>query len=282
MKRMSQATPLALLLGSLCLLAQAGEIALDNPQGGWRGGKGDAEHNGYLQQVHYPANSVNSAPEQGKESLIRGHIKLSPKPGSQAKNNASSATATATTTATPPKPYTLVVNGIAMPQRIEEDGSFSRPYAFTAGSNSVELRSPDGRQRKRVQFYDMQSGQQRPKLRVLLSWDSDYTDLDLHLVTPNGEHLYYGNRVLESGGALDVDVTTGYGPEIFSSPSPQPGTYLVYVNYFGSSEDEASIITTAQVTVVTNEGELNEQQQSVQIPLRKAGELTLAHRFVLP
>lgn len=281
MKRMSQATPLALLLlSSLSFLAQADEIELDNPLGGWRGGKGDAEHNGYLQQVHYPANSVNRAPEQGKESLIRGHIKLSPKPGSQAKNATSAATAT--TTAVPPKPYTLVVNGIAMPQRIEEDGSFSRPYAFTAGSNSVELRSPDSSQRKRVQFYDVQSGQQRPKLRVLLAWDSDNTDLDLHVITPKGEHLYYGNRVLESGGALDVDVTTGYGPEIFSSPAPEPGPYLVYVNYFGSSDEEASIITTAQITVVTNEGEVDEQQQSVQVPLRKAGELTLAHSFILP
>ena len=138
-------------------------------------------------------------------------------------------------------PYTLVVNGIAMPQRIEEDGSFARPYSFAAGSNSVELRSPDGQASKRVQFYDDQGGQLRPKLRILLSWDTDNTDLDLHVVTPDGEHVYYGNRVLENGGALDVDVTTGYGPEIFASAAPQPGNYLVYVNYYGSGEGEDSV-----------------------------------------
>ena len=34
---------------------------------------------------------------------------------------------------------TLIVYGVAMPQRIEADGTFSRPYAFGASSNSVEV-----------------------------------------------------------------------------------------------------------------------------------------------
>ena len=113
------------------------------------------------------------------------------------------------------------------------------------------------------------------------SWDTDNTDLDLHVVTPDGEHVYYGNRVLENGGALDVDVTTGYGPEIFASAAPQPGNYLVYVNYYGSGEGEESV-TTAQVSVITDEGEADEQQQIFRVPLRKAGELTLVNQFVLP
>ena len=118
-------------------------------------------------------------------------------------------------------------------------------------------------------------------MRILLSWDTDNTDLDLHVVTPDGEHVYYGNRVLENGGALDVDVTTGYGPEIFASAAPQPGNYLVYVNYYGSGEGENSV-TTAQVSVITDEGEADEQQQIFRVPLRKAGELTLVNQFVLP
>ncbi|MGK7630888.1 YfaP family protein, partial [Salmonella enterica] len=72
---------------------------------------------------------------------------------------------------------------------------------------------------------------------------SDNTDLDLHLVTPDGDHVWYGNRSLANGATLDVDVTTGYGPEIIATPTPQKGPYLVYVNYFGggygSSEDGA-------------------------------------------
>lgn len=274
MNRMSKNRLLALLALLSGWSLQAAEINLQTPKGGWRAGVAEGD-NGYLQEVHYPANAVNSAPEQGKDSLIKGDITRAPK------TESNSPTSSASTT-TAPKPYTLIVNGLAMPQRIEEDGTFSRPYAFAAGSNSVELRSPDGRQRKRVQFYDQKSGMQRPKLRILLSWDSDNTDLDLHVLTPGGEHLFYGNRVLENGGALDVDVTTGYGPEIFSSPAPEPGVYLVYVNYFGSGEEENSIMTTAQVTIITDEGSVDEQRQSMLVPLRNPGELTLAHRFILP
>jgi uncharacterized protein YfaP (DUF2135 family) len=252
----------ARLLWLACLpmaLNAAEPVELINPAGGWRAGMGEADH--YLQEVHYPANSVSVPLNQGKESLIRGQIASRPK--------------------VVEGPYTLVVNGIAMPQRIEEDGSFTRPYAFAAGSNSVEIRSPDGLVSKRVQFYDVQGGQLRPRLRILLAWDTDNTDLDLHVVTPDGEHVYYGNRVLDNGGALDVDVTTGYGPEIFASAAPQPGTYLVYVNYYGSREDEANL-TTAQISMITDEGQANEQQQSFRVPLRKAGELTLVSQFVLP
>jgi len=274
MNRMSKTRVLALLALLSGWSLQAAEITLQTPKGGWRGGVAEGD-NSYLQEVHYPANAVNSAPEQGKESLIKGDIKRAPKTQSNAPTSAASAT-------TAPKPYTLIVNGLAMPQRIEEDGSFSRPYAFAAGSNSVELRSADGKERKRVQFYDQKSGMQRPKLRILLSWDSDNTDLDLHVLTPGGEHLFYGNRVLENGSALDVDVTTGYGPEIFSAPAPEPGVYLVYVNYFGSGEEENSIMTTAQVTIITEEGSVDEQRQSFLIPLRNPGELTLAQRFILP
>ncbi|MGD7411688.1 YfaP family protein, partial [Ralstonia pseudosolanacearum] len=174
---------------------------------------------------------------------------------------------------------TLVVNGVAMPQRIEADGTFSRPYAFGAGSNSVEVRTARG-DAKRVQFYDTYAGKTRPRLRVLLSWDTDGTDLDLHVISPDGQHAWYGNRVTANGGALDVDVTTGYGPEIYSNPAPSPGTYLVYVNYYGSGND-SSIITTAQVTIITDENTPAERQQTFVMPMRKAGELTLVRTFTM-
>ena len=146
-------------------------------------------------------------------------------------------------------------------------------------------------QSRRVQFYHGGGGGEVPaKLRVLLSWDSDNTDLDLHLVTPDGDHVWYGNRSLANGATLDVDVTTGYGPEIIATPTPQKGPYLVYVNYFGggygSSEDgaeqAAQDLTTARITLVTEEGTPNEKQETFLVPMRKPGELTLVKRFSYP
>ena len=90
-----------------------------------------------------------------------------------------------------------------------------------------------------------------------------------------------GDRVAPNGGSLDVDVTTGYGPEIYSSAAPLKGTYLVFVNYYGSGNGNADM-TVAQVTIITNENTPNEKSETIRVPMRKAGELTLVKTFVMP
>ncbi|WP_437881688.1 YfaP family protein [Pseudomonas sp. LRF_L74] len=263
----------ALFLSLTCSLPlavlAADAIRIDTPVGGWRQGSGEGAS--FSQQVNYPASSVNVDAGQSDTARIRGQIKAQPKPGGG--------------------PARLVVNGIAMPLKVQDDGSFDRPFVFPSGSNSVEVRSADGQARKRVQFYgNGGNGQTAARLRVVLSWDSDNTDLDLHLVTPDGGHVWYGDRVLPNGAAQDVDVTTGYGPEMIASPTPLKGQYLVYVNYYGGGygEDEegnseaAQALTTAQVTILTEEGTPNEKQETFLVPMRAPGELTLVKRFSYP
>ena len=248
-----------LLSAALLLTAPAlAQVSIDAPRGGWRNSV-DAQEQ-YTQPVNYPASSVSMQPGQSETAQIRGRIANAGKGE---------------------KPATLIVNGIAMPQKVNEDGSYARPYAFGRGSNSVEVRAPDGKSRSRVQFVDAYGSKTQARLRVVLSWDSDGTDLDLHVVTPEGGHAWYGNRVLPNGGALDVDVTTGYGPEIFSSPAPQKGNYHVYVNYYGSGSNHA-LLTTAQIAIITNESTGAEKQQVFLVPMRAAGELTLVKSFVYP
>jgi uncharacterized protein YfaP (DUF2135 family) len=249
-----------LLAGSAFCVAMkaacADAISIDAPLNGWRNSSGDNAR--YTQDVHYPAVGVSTPENQAASALIAGRLAASPKA----------------------KVATLIVNGTPMPQRIEADGRFSRPLAFGAGSNGVELRVADGAT-KRVQFYDAYAGKTRPRLRIVLAWDTDGTDLDLHVISPDGAHTFYGDRVAPNGGALDVDVTTGYGPEIYSSAAPLQGQYLVYVNYYGSGND-GSDMTVAQITLITGEGTPNEKSEAVRVPLRKAGELTLVKRFVMP
>lgn len=254
----------AILLASLLPIAvvTAGEaIRLDAPLAGWRPGSAEGVH--FLQQVNYPASSVNSAADQAATARIVGLIEGAPKDAGD--------------------PARLVVNGIAMPLKVQADGRFDRPFVFPAGSNGVEVRSPDGRQARRVQFYNSGGNGETPaRLRVVLAWDSDNTDLDLHVLTPDGGHVWYGGRALANGGALDVDVTTGYGPEIFASPSPLPGQYLVYVNYYGGGGDPQVALTTAQITLIGQEGTVDEKQESFLVPMRAPGELTLVKRFSYP
>lgn len=243
-------------------------LTLETPRAGWRTGtRGNAS---FTQVVNYPASSVGSRENQSDSARIRGQI------AGQAKPLAS--------------PARLIVNGVAMPLKVDEQGTFDRPYAFATGSNSVEVRTALNQKGKRVQFFDRGEGGTPARLRVVLSWDSDNTDLDLHIVTPDGAHAWYGNRSLSNGGATDVDVTTGYGPEIFASPTPLPGQHLVYVNYFGGGtyENEAQNsvavqpLTTATITVISAEGTPDEKQQSFVVPMREPGELTLVKRFSYP
>lgn len=259
-----------LIFSAVCLASQtawAGDIEVEAPVGGWHHSAGEDAQ--FMQDVNYPAVKVNVRNARAYASLIRGHIANLPKKS---------------------PPATLVVNGVAMPQRVDDNGDFARPYAFSSGSNSVEIRSPNG-QRKRIQSYESYTGRPRPHVRVVLSWDTDGTDLDLHLITPKGEHVFFADRTAKDGTALDVDVTTGYGPEIIASPSQAHGTYLVYVNYYGNGfygDEEAesktphSDMTIAQVAIITDEGTPREKQQVFTVPMRKPGDLTLVKAFQYP
>ena len=239
------------------------QVSLEAPLSGWR--SAPAEQRDFIQDVHYPAASVN-ANGRSAASLIRGRIAL-------VKKAANSDTR-------PRQPTRLVVNGIAMPLLTNQDGSFERPWSFGRGSHSVEVRTPDG-QVRRQQFFEAQANRVPTRLRVVLSWDSDSTDIDLHVVSPDGQHVFFANRVVANGGALDVDVTTGFGPEIFATPSPLRGAYHVFVNYYGAGERQ-DVITIAQVALIQDEGTPSEKQQVFRVPLRKPGELTLVHSFLVP
>jgi uncharacterized protein YfaP (DUF2135 family) len=240
-------------------------ITVDAPSGGWNvsGLVDDTEK----VAVAYPPSPIDRGAQKYR-TLIRGHL--------AAVNN--------------DKPYRLIVNGNPMPLYAGEDGRFARPYAFGVGSNSIEVRSPDGKQRRRIQFYEANPTKTPSRIRVLLTWDDNQADVDLHIITPDGQHAFWGDPVLTNGGGLDVDSVDGAGPEMFSTATPLRGVYYIYVNYWGNftegggyhfdeSTRKHDIITTT-VTVVFNENSPKEKRETFIVPLRKIGELTLVRSFV--
>ncbi len=72
----------------------------------------------------------------------------------------------------------------------------------------------------------------KPSLEVVLTWETDANDVDLHIEDPYGGHSSYDHRTLESGGTLLADITDGYGPEMFSVNNPRAFPYQVSAHYF--------------------------------------------------
>jgi hypothetical protein len=69
--------------------------------------------------------------------------------------------------------------------------------------------------------------------RVLLYWETDANDVDLHLRDAHGNHAWYSHLPMASGGELYADITTGYGPECFEIVgAASAGPYDIGVHYY--------------------------------------------------
>ncbi len=70
-------------------------------------------------------------------------------------------------------------------------------------------------------------------VQITLTWDNE-ADLDLHVIDPFGEEIYWLDKYSASNGTLDVDDIDGYGPENIYWPQGEApeGTYQVYVHHY--------------------------------------------------
>eukprot|EP01090_Pellita_catalonica_P021160 TRINITY_DN7847_c0_g1_i1.p1 TRINITY_DN7847_c0_g1~~TRINITY_DN7847_c0_g1_i1.p1 ORF type:complete len:515 (-),score=100.90 TRINITY_DN7847_c0_g1_i1:23-1423(-) len=80
-----------------------------------------------------------------------------------------------------------------------------------------------------------------------MAWDTDHTDIDLHVFEPCGEHIYFANKVSSKGGSLSRDFTQGYGPEVYTIKEGELGIYTIRAHYFGSHQVSANTGTTSCV-----------------------------------
>lgn len=73
---------------------------------------------------------------------------------------------------------------------------------------------------------------------VRLTWGAAPRDIDSHLRTPDGSHVYFASSGSLTQGPfanLDVDDVTGFGPEVTTIRRPKVGIYRFYLyNYSGT------------------------------------------------
>jgi uncharacterized protein YfaP (DUF2135 family) len=250
-----------LLLGFFAPPAPALDPPLDFPRGGWNHG-GFTDDSG-RSAVAYPYNLIDRGAQRGR-TLITGRL------------------------AVPEEVPTLVINGNPMRLHAGEDGRFARPYAFGPGSNSVELKNAKGESLQRLQFHEANPHRPRAQVRAIVSWDDPQAEVDLHVLTPDGQHAFWAHPVLRDGGGMDVDSVDGAGPEIFSVAAAKRGLYQFYVNYWGNfgasgyhfAETRQKPVITCRITLILHENTPNERRESFVVPLRKLGELTHIRNLV--
>ncbi|MEK1906911.1 MAG: DUF2135 domain-containing protein [Pseudomonas sp.] len=253
---------LGLMLSASAVLAEP-SASLEGPVAGWRySGLLDRTENA---RVAYPTPPIDRGAQRNR-SMIEGKLK-----GLDGQR----------------QPHVLAVNGNPLPLYTDAEGRFARPYNFGAGSNSVELRAA-GQPLKRVQFYEANTQKTPAQVRIVLGWDDPQAELDLHVVTPDGQHAFWADPVMSNGGGLDVDSVDGPGPEMFTMTAPLHGTYLIYVNYWGNLNSQGynfqagsnlNEVITSQISLVFNENTVNEKRETFVVPLRTIGDLLFIKSF---
>lgn len=91
-------------------------------------------------------------------------------------------------------------------------------------------------------------------LTVLLSWDTNYIDIDLHVIEPGGEEVFYSHNNSAAGGRLLADNTAGYGPEIYTIANPQRGEYKIRIHYYSSDRTSTTQSATGIITIYQRNG----------------------------
>lgn len=98
-------------------------------------------------------------------------------------------------------------------------------------------------------------------LRISMAWDTDMTDVDLHVIEPGGEECYYRNKTTRMGGALSRDFTKGFGPEEYVLRVAQRGTYRIKAKYYANHQQSLTGATTLLLTIFKNYGDADKEEK---------------------
>mmetsp|Transcript_9165 Transcript_9165/g.13561 ORF Transcript_9165/g.13561 Transcript_9165/m.13561 type:complete len:1037 (+) Transcript_9165:22-3132(+) len=106
-------------------------------------------------------------------------------------------------------------------------------------------------------------------LRISMAWDTDLTDIDLHVIEPTKEEVYYSHNLSVIGGKISRDFTGGYGPEEYMLKKAMDGSYEVSAKYYANHSKSLTGGTTILLTFFKDYMRENEERQLVTLRMTK-------------
>jgi len=101
-------------------------------------------------------------------------------------------------------------------------------------------------------------------VRVVVDWNHNDTDIDLHIIDPNLEECFYNHAKTKIGGNMSPDMTQGFGPEEFTLKKAIKGDYFIKIKYYGDRYQKIENPTFMKITIFRRYGSKDESK-SVQI-----------------
>jgi uncharacterized protein YfaP (DUF2135 family) len=151
----------------------------------------------------------------------------------------------------------IAVNGFMQQFAVTgKDGTFAEKVVLRNGDNHLAVQIGEHYTTRLIRGTFAAS-----KLLVTLVWDTNTTDVDLYVSEAGGHTVYYSSKSGE--GNLDVDRTSGYGPENYSVGAAgraiTAGRYVVRVHYYG---DRGLGRTEWTTRIISDEGTPAQQRRT--------------------
>jgi tetratricopeptide (TPR) repeat protein len=116
----------------------------------------------------------------------------------------------------------------AIPRAAEPIAAVLRQDARVIAAH-LAARSPARRDELRKRAGELPA---KPSLQIVLSWETDANDVDLHVWDRRNRHASFREPELKSGGVLLHDLTDGFGPEMFVVENPAAFPYTIAAHYY--------------------------------------------------
>jgi uncharacterized protein YfaP (DUF2135 family) len=162
----------------------------------------------------------------------------------------------------------LEVNGVA--QDISVTGSsFSAKVILRSGDNTIYIEVTNSLGQKGCKVIAIRSTTAATTISVTLTWNLPQTDVDLYVIQPDLEVAWYNHKTTTIGGRLDVDNTSGFGPENYFLSSAEndtvlSGVYSIGVHYYDDHQADGETPVRPvgwAVDILLNEGTPSESRQ---------------------